>query len=239
MNESAKAATKGARVIIWPEYAIAKDIFHSDSTLKSRLIAFASQHNVSLAFGTFEFINPYAAADFNNKYDLSVVVDPKRGILEPYRAVHPIFDTVVPGKKLVSFHTQNTIFPIVSCFEVAYHKFVTNLTNNDQTELIFAIANIQAFENSDGLHRISNHIRRLALENGKYFIYVSNTGPSFALDPLGNTVASITNKQRDMRVVDVPKIREKTIYAQFDELPLFLLWAALIWAVTISSRKRA
>lgn len=239
MNESAKAAKIGARVVIWPEYAIAKDIFHSDSTLKSQLIAFASKHNVSLAFGTFEFINPYAADDFNNKYDLSVVVDPKRGILEPYRAVHPIFDTVVSGKKLVSFHTQNTVFPIVSCFEVAYHKFVTSLANNDQTELIFAIANIQAFENSDGLHRISNHIRRLALENGKYFIYVSNTGPSFALDPLGNSVVSIANKRRDLRVVDIPKIREKTIYAQFDELPLFLLWAVLVWTVTISSRKRA
>lgn len=239
LQEYGSATKKGAKIIILPEYAIAQDILNTNVSLREKLVLATQRSRSSLVFGSFEFIDPNATNDYKNKHDLSLVIDPKEGLLEPYRAVYPIFDSVVPGSRKVMFHTQDASFPVLSCFEVAHHRFVAEFSELGDQDLLIAIANIQMFYGSAGLHRISSHIRRLALENGKYFIYVSNTGPSFVLDPLGNPTLWIAEGTRSSQIARIPKIREKTIYVQLGELPLFLLWVTSIWTVVTISRKRA
>ncbi len=239
IRESVETARRGAQLVVWPEYSLTKDVLNFDKNLGEKLSEVSKKNNISIVTGAVEFVLPLTSDPYHNKYDLTLVFDPIRSILEPYRAMYPIFDNVTPGKKQVVYSTQNSRFPVISCFEVAHHKFISDYSNKGELDLIIAIANIQAFQKSAGLHRISSHIRRLALENGKYFIYVSNTGPSFVLDPLGNPALWITDGTRSTQIASVPKIREKTIYVRFGELPLFLLWAFSVWIVITSSRKRA
>ncbi len=62
------------------------------------------------------------------------------------------------------------------------------------------------------------------MESGKYFVYVSNTGPSFVLDPRGEFKLYIPIGKRSTQLYDVPKIREISFYSKYQELPLMIVF---------------
>lgn len=61
------------------------------------------------------------------------------------------------------------------------------------------------------------------MENGKYFIYVSNTGPSLVIDPSGEIIYKIPSLVKKSVVLNVPKIKKASFYSRFQELPLIVL----------------
>ena len=239
-NQTLLAAAKGSKIVVWPEYAIPKDILHADTAILERLIALSHKTGASIVAGSMEIINNTLSSDFKNKYDLSVVVDPEKLLLEPYRAVRPIFTQTVAGTKKVLFNTQKSTFPVISCFEVADHRFVLDYLSKEakSVDFLIAIANIQIFENNEGTARITNHIRRIAMESGKYFVYVSNTGPSFVLDTHGGFKLYIPTGQQSTQLYDVPKIKEASFYSKYQELPLLLIFVFAFSCVIVQSRKK-
>lgn len=239
-NQTLLAATKGARIIVWPEYAIPKDILHTDTDKATRLIDLSRRTGASIVAGAMEIIDRAKPSDFKNKYDLSVVFDPEKLLLEPYRAVRPIYTQTVAGTKKVVFSTQNSSFPVISCFEVADHRFVLDYLSKETktVDFLIAIANIQIFENNEGTSRITNHIRRLTMESGKYFVYVSNTGPSFVLDPHGTFRLYMPISQQLTQLYDVPKIQTKSFYSKYQDIPLLLMFVVAFGFVFLQTRKK-
>ncbi len=237
-NQTLLAAAKGAKIVVWPEYAIPKDILHADKAILEKLEALSRKTGAALVVGAMEIIDSTKSNDYKNKYDLSVVIDPEKLLLEPYRAVRPIFTQTVAGTKKVIFSTQNSSFPIISCFEVADHRFVLEYLSKEVTSVDFliGIANIQIFENNEGTTRIANHIRRLTMESGKYFVYVSNTGPSFVLDPQGKFKLNLPISQQSTQLYDVPKIKEASFYSKYQDVPLLLMFIIGFGFVILKSR---
>lgn len=224
-SETRKVAQQGARIVIWPEYAVPVDVLHDRRDLSEQLANLAVDQNVVIVTGSLELITD--APNPNGKwtgYDVSLVYDPKKILLEPYRAIHPISNNVKAGNKRVLFDTQFATFPVISCFEVAYHRFVSDYTNlNHPFDFYVGIANIQLFLGTDGAKRIQDHIRRVAMENGKYFIYVSNTGPSLVINSEGDVTYRIPSLTRKSVVLDIPKIKDESFYSNYQELPLIVL----------------
>jgi len=235
-KETAKAAGHGAKIVIWPEYAVAKDILHSNQQLSEKLVYLSHMHKVVIVTGSLELITDQPNP--NNKwtgYDVSLVFDPEKVLLEPYRAIHPISSNVLVGNRRVVFDTKYGSFPVISCFEVAYHKFVADYSTPTKSEsslgedidFLVGIANIQLFLSTDGTRRIQNHIRRIAMENGKYFIYVSNTGPSFVINPQGEFEHIIPIEKRDTLIAEVQKIKRRSFYSIFQEIPLITVFVLI------------
>ena len=239
-KETANAAGQGAQIVIWPEYAVAKDILHSNQILSEKLVSLSYKHKVVIVAGSLELITDQPNP--NNKwtgYDVSLVFDPEKILLEPYRAIYPISDNVLVGKKRIIFDTKYGSFPVISCFEVAYHKFVADYSNQSQpVDFLVGIANIQLFLGTDGTKRIQDHIRRIAMENGKYFVYVSNTGPSFVINPKGEFEHIVPTLAQKTLVVDVPKIKERSFYSKYQDLPLLLLFSFSYGTVLYTHSKR-
>ena len=237
--ETKKAARKGAKIVVWPEYAVPVDVLHDRRDIGEKLAALSIQENVVIVTGSLELVTdvPNPNAKWTG-YDVSLVFDPKKILLDPYRAVHPISKNVKVGTKRVMFNSQYATFPVISCFEVAYHKFVADYSNLDQPfDFFIGIANIQLFLETDGAKRIENHIRRIAMENGKYFIYVSNTGPSLVISPTGHLDYRIPSLIRESPLVDVPKIKEVSFYARYQDLPLTILYIGSFGTIFILRRR--
>lgn len=246
-KETAKAAAQGAQIVIWPEYAVAKDILHSNQELSEKIVSLSHKYNVVIVTGSLELITDQPNP--NNKwtgYDVSLVFDPEKILLEPYRAIHPISDNVLVGKKPIIFDTKYGSFPVISCFEVAYHKFVADYSTpiksgsnqGQRVDFLVGIANIQLFLGTDGTKRIQDHIRRIAMENGKYFIYVSNTGPSFVINPKGAFEHIVPTLTQKTLVVEVPKIKEQSFYSKYQDLPLLLLFVLSFGTIYILKGKK-
>ncbi|MGB3094513.1 MAG: nitrilase-related carbon-nitrogen hydrolase [Microgenomates group bacterium] len=238
--ETRKAAGMGARIVIWPEYAVPVDILHSRHDIGEKLAVLSTEEDVVIVTGSLELITD--APNPNGKwtgYDVSLVYDPKKILLEPYRAIYPISNNVKAGNKRVVFGTEFATFPVISCFEVAYHGFVAGYSNLDKPfDFLIGIANIQLFVGTDGAKRIQDHIRRVAMENGKYFIYVSNTGPSLVIDPSGEIIYKIPSLVKKSVVLNVPKIKKASFYSRFQELPLIVLAFVSIGLLFRAKRQR-
>ena len=238
--ETKYAARKGAEIVVWPEYAVPMDILHDRREISEQLANLSSKENVVLVTGSLELITDQLNP--NGKwigYDLSLVFDPEKILLEPYRAVYPISNNVKVGNKPIIFDTKYGSFPVISCFEVAYHKFVADYSNqNHPLDFFIGIANIQLFQGTEGGKRIKDHIRRIAMENGKYFIYVSNTGPSFVLNPAGEFEHLIPNLKKETLIVNIRKIKERTFYSRYQDLPLFMFFVVGYWATYSRLKKK-
>ncbi len=224
LGQSKIAAQKGAKIIIWPEYAIPKDILHHEMMMGERLANASHDLDAVIVLGSLEIVPGPPRPDGKwNGYDLSLVFDPEHILLEPYRAIFPFTDNVLSGTKPVIFDSTYARFPVISCFEVANHKFVRDYTQNGKPiDFYIGIANIQLFDGTSGHDRIRNHIRRIVAENGKYFVYVANTGPSTVFDRSGNALAATHSGERATLIFNVPKIPENTMYSTYQELPAAL-----------------
>lgn len=238
--ETRRVAQQGAQVVIWPEYAVPVDVLHERRDISEQLANLAVEQNIAIVTGSLELITD--APNPNGKwtgYDVSLVYDPKKILLEPYRAIHPISNNVKVGNKLVFFDTQFASFPVISCFEVAYHRFVSDYENlNHPFDFYIGIANIQLFLGTDGAKRIQDHIRRVAMENGKFFIYVSNTGPSLVINPSGEIIYKIPSLVKKSVVLDIPKIKKESFYSRFQELPLIVIFFVSFGFIFRAKRQR-
>ena len=221
LKTTEEAAHKGAKVVIWPEYAAAVDILNERPDMSKKIEKASKDLNVVIVLGSLEHAQPKDQTDKGIGYDLSLVYDPDKGRLEPYRAVYPYSSNIYHGTKPVIFETKYGNFPVLSCFEIARHKFVADYFNKGKPiDFIVGIANNQVFDGTYGPVRLQNHAHRVAAENGRYLMYVTNTAPTTIFDNEGNIVATVPFQTQGYTMYDIEKIRNETIYSRFqDALP--------------------
>jgi len=128
----------------------------------------------------------------------------------PFSFAKDIFSVIsgpdyVPGNDFTPLEIDNLKIATFICFEVGYVDLVRRIARKGN--LIAVLTNDGWFDNSLGVYQHLNIARARAVENGKFLVWVNNTGPSAVINPRGNIVAIIDYGLSDILVVDVPLIR--------------------------------
>ncbi len=232
LNSTRRAAVQGAKIVIWPEYATTVDILTRRPDISKKIAKASKDLDVVIVMGSMQDAGPNDDTDKGIGYDLSLVFDPDKGRLEPYRAVYPYSDNIFHGTKPIIFETKYGNFPVLSCFEIARHKFVADYFHKGKPiDFIVAIGNNQVFDGTYGLTRLRNHASRIAGENDRYLMYVTNTAPTAIYDNKGEIVAMVPYQTRGYILTDVQKIREVSLYSRFQDLvPLVVTTTVFAYA---------
>jgi len=222
ISTTKEVAKKGAKVVVWPEYAAAVDILTERPDLSERVEKASKDLDVVIVMGSLERAQSEDETDNGIGYDLSLVYDPDKGRLEPYRAVYPYSSNIYHGKKPIIFKTKYGNFPVLSCFEIARHRFVADYFNKGEPiDFIIAIGNNQVFDGTYGITRLQQHARRIAVENDRSLMYVTNTGPTTIYTNEGDTPTTVPFQTQGYVMYDIEKKRAVALYSRFqDMIPL-------------------
>lgn len=128
-------------------------------------------------------------------------------------------------------NTQNIKIAPIICIESIYPGFVANFSHLG-AEIFVVITNDAWYDYTPGprQHYLIAAVR--AIENRRYLARSANTGISGLISPQGISLYETEQYKRTALVFDVPKISEKTFFAEhIDLLPIlcssiiFLIWA--------------
>ncbi len=229
LKSTREVADKGAKIVIWPEYAAAVDILTERPDMSKKIEQISKELDVVIVMGTLEKADPTDQTDKGIGYDLTLVYDPDKGRLEPYRAVYPYSSNIYHGTKTMVYRTKYGNFPVLSCFEVARHRFVADYFNKGEPiDFIVAIANNQVFDGTYGANRLKNHARRVAGENGRFLMYVTNTAPTTIYDNEGDIVAAVPYQTQGYVMYDIEKRDNVTLYSRFQDLIPLIVSAGIL-----------
>ncbi len=170
--------------IIWPEYALLRDIF-KDKELYEKISKLANKTKSNLIIGTLTFIEENKTNFYGNITDSAVIFGRNGGLIERYDSVLPYpFDfSVSAGKSRELINTDNGSFYIYMCYEeVIPSKF------EKTPDFLVSIVNNQHFQGERNLKMVSLHSRIRASENNKYLLRVSNNGITQIINNRGKVV---------------------------------------------------
>ncbi len=94
-----------------------------------------------------------------------------------------------PGKEVRCLRAGDLRVGTPICFEVSYYGLVKKMSGC--ADLIAVLTNDAWFRDSDGTYQHFRQARVRALENGKYVLWVNNTGPSAVISPRGEILEEI------------------------------------------------
>jgi len=112
----------------------------------------------------------------------------------PFGFVKEIFGAIagmdyMPGKGARCLKLDGIRIGTPICFEVSYFGLVRDMAGC--ADLIAVLTNDGWFRDSDGTFQHLRQARVRALENGRYLLWVNNTGPSAVISPRGEIIKEI------------------------------------------------
>lgn len=110
----------------------------------------------------------------------------------------------VAGERLEPIEYKGIKIATPICFEVAYYDLVKRLSNS--ASFIAVLTNDGWFKDSDCTHQHYLWARVRALENGKYLLWVNNSGDTGVIDPYGNILERMPYMKRGIIVHEVKLI---------------------------------
>ncbi|MCX7990390.1 MAG: apolipoprotein N-acyltransferase [Aquificaceae bacterium] len=110
----------------------------------------------------------------------------------------------VPGERLRPLEYKNMRIATAICFEVAYHNLVKKLS--ERANLIAVLTNDGWFKDSDCTHQHYLWARVRALENGRYLLWVNNSGDTGVIDPYGRVLSRMPYMKRGISSHEVKLI---------------------------------
>ncbi|MCS7171343.1 MAG: apolipoprotein N-acyltransferase [Aquificaceae bacterium] len=118
---------------------------------------------------------------------------------KPFGFVKDLFPALsgidyTPGKRLKPIEYKNMKIASPICFEIAYHDLTKKLSK--QADFIVVLTNDGWFGNSDCTHQHYLWARVRALENGKYVLWVNNSGDTGYIDPYGKILEKMPYMKR-------------------------------------------
>lgn len=239
-----RAATEGARLVVWPESAV-PGFYDESPDLIDRLGGLARRSSVFLLFGNDDRL---AAPDGERYYVGAKMLAPD-GVLR-YR-YHKI--NLVPFGEFVPFHSLLTVggrftarltqavadftpgedrtlgevdghrFGAFICYEAIYPDLVSSFSS-EGAELLVNITNDAWYGFTSAPYQHFEMATVRAVETGKYLVRAANTGISAVVDPRGRVVARTRLFEPAALVHDVPFVRETTPYTRIGDA---FAWACL------------
>ncbi len=218
-------AKKGTNLVVLPEYALPVDILHEASSYAERLAALAMKYKTVIVIGTLEKVS-HQPLDLQRwiGYDTTLIFDPKKILLEPYRAIYPISENVIRGSRPLIHKTGVGDVTILSCFEVLYERFVLDYTRSERRpDYFITVANDQLFDHTRAGTNLERYLRRLAIITRTPLLYVSNTGPTVAYDATGNVIARAPQHMRETVALTISYTPARDSFASYAEF-LFIIF---------------
>lgn len=200
LSLSDDARAQGARIIVWPEYAVPVDFLSYREHIRTRLADYASTHDVVLIVGSMDFIESSA-----KHYNAAIVFDTD-GSMHEIRSVHPPFFS----RYSVAFDTASTATVTVDgeeitigallCYE-EYYGFAAQKVLALEPDLLVVLS-----DNSDvgRVKVLSPAMSRIYAERERIpVVRSSNTGTSQITSSDGTVLVRAQSDEEEVLVAQV------------------------------------
>jgi len=225
-----EAARQGARLIVFPQYALPADVYHAPEPISK--IAQACQ--AYLVLGTY-----VENKERNGKYNIALVFSPDGKIIGEYRAVRPPpFRRIgqIRGTQYSVIETPLARLGILLCYDDVEPKVARELVRNG-AQLLIELSNNGHFGKSKllSLHFTKDILR--AAETRRFVLRSATTGISAAMDPRGRVLARTQKEKRQMIFAEVSPLNSQTFFVKHGDIftPLAALAAGLMLVAALRS----
>jgi apolipoprotein N-acyltransferase len=247
-----RAAGMNATVVIWPETAWPKAMYHRPELPATYVLpdvqALAKELGITIVAGA-EYMR-YRTTETDLVYNAAFVVHPD-GRIDPLWAAKvylvPFVEAVPfpailgpflsgrggwmrwlgggfsPGPKDTPLPVAGTSMGVSICYEELFFELQRGLRNAGAS-IQTVITNDAWFGTTFFQTYQANTVRMRAIENRSAFVRVANSGISMFVDPLGRDAERTELETQDVRVATLPLAGERTLYDRIGDVPA---WAAL------------
>ena len=228
-------------LLVWPEGGNGYLNMRVDK-LRNELYTIAKEHNTDLLISSNDL------DEEGKKYNSVFSISREGKLLDRYDKVMLIpgsEDSYTAGSEFTTIKSSyGTLGPVI-CYESNFPSPLRKVTANG-AELLFVSTSDAPFKKTS---LTINHTRTAifrAIENNRWVIHASNTGPSVIVSPLGNVKASVKFYQRGVVSGEVGYIKAKSFFTLYGYLVpilfsvvVFVLLFILIrqWLNIIKGRK--
>lgn len=207
-SSTKKAADAGARIVVWPEFAVRLASRNEEAQFLAQCRMIASDNRIYLAAtaGT-----PAAGSD--GKYENKIImIDPEGSILDTYLKSRPVpgEPSVAGSGKLPVFKTPYGNIGLAICFDMDFPALVRQAGKN-RTDILLVPGN--DWKAIDPLHTQMAAFR--AVENGFSLVRITGTGRSAAVDNRGEILAQSDSftTESSLQFAQVSVQGERTLYS--------------------------
>ncbi len=229
--ELSKQVPQGTQLIVWPEYAVPKDIRQSPSELEA-IQQIAASKNALIVFGTQTRLE---GVKWQNT---ALTVDGNRVIGDhgKHHTVH-LFDDGERGPTATAFETPLGKIGTPICFDCDFHDVVRRMTADGAD--FFAVPSMDAVSWGEKQHIQHSQIFRVrAAENRRCFVVAASSGVSQIIDPNGHATKSLGALKQGVISGSLTRNRELTFFTRYGWLtPWLALVALVIWTVWLRTFK--
>jgi len=216
-----------------------------NSTSRQPVELFCKTHAIPLIFGT-----PYW--DGAHYYNSAVALSPTGNAPTIYKKNHLMpFGEYIPGSPLLkwlhlgfllpeaeySASNQSTLLACGKtavgtgiCLESIYPWTYRQFTQKGAT-LLANLSNTAWFLTSSASEELLQMSVMRAVENGRYFIQVANTGISAIIDSKGRFLAKTNLNKQTVLTKTVSLLRQKTVYTRFGNVIVMVSGMIILWGV--------
>ncbi len=229
--ELSKQVPQGTQLIVWPEYAVPKDIRQSPSELEA-IQQIAASKNALIVFGTQTRLE---GVKWQNT---ALTVDGNRVIGEHGKnhTVH-LFEDGERGPTATAFETSLGKIGTPICFDCDFHDVVRRMTA-DGAEF-FAVPSMDAVSWGEKQHIQHSQLFRVrAAENRRSMIVAASSGVSQIIDQNGHATKSLGALKQGVLSGGLTLNRELTFFTRHGWLtPWLALVALVIWTLWLKMFK--
>ena len=226
-EQTRKAASEGAEIVLWPETSIPYDI-----TIGQYRSFLTKLGNLAKETQTYIIVGAYSESEEDGSYNSLICFTPKGEVLDPiyYKRrlvpfgefvplrdafevlIPPLTEILITSKDIVAGKDPNVmnieehLVGCLLCFDSIYDR-LTLETIRDGAEIICLSTNDSWFDGSAALRIHNSHAQLRAIESGRYVTRSASTGISTIISPRGEVLDYIEADTTDMMVYDV-KLRE-------------------------------
>jgi apolipoprotein N-acyltransferase len=185
---TAEAASRGAQLVVWPEYSL-MDYPLDDPRLLPRLSQAAREARAYLAVGCKERVPGGPEGAFHNA---TLVLDPGGNVIGSYHKRYPVqfFNDGVKGQSFPAFPTLFGRMGIAICYDLDFAPVSRKLVSNGAEFLVIPSYDAIWWGRNQHLQHSAMAPGR-AVEHRRWVLRATSSGISQIIDPSGNVVESL------------------------------------------------
>ena len=251
---SLRPAPSPGGLIVWPETAT-PFYFQQHNAMQATVVDAAATSRSALLFGSPSYETNGGDISYMNsafllrpdgtlsgRYDKVHLVP--YGEYVPLRSLFPFINKLVagvgdfqPGKGYYPLTLGDNLFGVLICYEGILPDAAREYKRRS-AELLVNITNDAWFGRTSAPYQHLSMTIFRAIENRLYLVRAANTGISAIVDPTGKILSSTGIFERTILKGNVKMIDEKTFYAAYGDLFVYLCATALMVLVILSMQRR-
>jgi apolipoprotein N-acyltransferase len=256
LDLTARAAERGARLVVWPESAVPHR-FDENPALADELRATTRERGLYLLFGNDD--RQVDEGQEERFYVGAKMLAPGGEVVLRYHKIRLVpFGEFVPMQALITLGGRVTaklvqqvsdfspgVAPATAlvdgrrigafiCYEAIFPD-LARLFVRDGADLLVNITNDAWYGRTSAPYQHLAMATFRAVENGKYLVRAANTGISAVVDPRGRLLEETPLFESAVVVRDIPVVHGKTFYARHGDV---FAWSCLVATLLLTLQSR-